>query len=247
MRHLRRDPPALAAFQVDEAVARHRPQRAGQVGLRLAGDPCQFVERAKPLTVTLLGLPELGPTASAPLQRDDFDRQISDQATSLRPQCDDAPRLPCAIPRLSAPRRTIRIKKLSEGPWWDICCFWPILSHWAQYLPKRAIFSVVHGEKITTICSSIRLAPWQAPATDMKVITSRGALGTCTLKKYSRRHILCTTVGALGTAATIGGASIPFSPRPHKNFGVGALFAVRPCPGERRGSVNAAIIAISDR
>ncbi len=31
MRHLRRDPPALAAFQADEAVARHRSQRARQV------------------------------------------------------------------------------------------------------------------------------------------------------------------------------------------------------------------------
>ena len=35
MRHLRRDPPALAAFQADQAIARHRPQPVAMV-LRLA-------------------------------------------------------------------------------------------------------------------------------------------------------------------------------------------------------------------
>ncbi len=43
---LRRDAAPLAAFEADQAVAFHGPQRARQVRLRLAGDPRQFVERA---------------------------------------------------------------------------------------------------------------------------------------------------------------------------------------------------------
>jgi hypothetical protein len=41
---LGRDPPALATFEANEAVAFHRPQCARQIGLGLAGDPRQLVE-----------------------------------------------------------------------------------------------------------------------------------------------------------------------------------------------------------
>src|SRR5437762_12484225 len=46
MHHLGRDPPALTAFEADQAVAFHRPQGARQIGFRLAGDTRQFLERA---------------------------------------------------------------------------------------------------------------------------------------------------------------------------------------------------------
>src|SRR5437764_770269 len=46
MHHLGRDPPALTAFEADQAIAFHRPQGARQIGFRLAGDTRQFLERA---------------------------------------------------------------------------------------------------------------------------------------------------------------------------------------------------------
>ena len=46
MYDLGRDPPALVTFEANEVVAFHRPQCARQIGLGLAGDPRQFVDRA---------------------------------------------------------------------------------------------------------------------------------------------------------------------------------------------------------
>ena len=42
---LRRDPPSLAVFETDQTVAFHGPQCARQIGLGLACDPRQLVER----------------------------------------------------------------------------------------------------------------------------------------------------------------------------------------------------------
>jgi hypothetical protein len=40
------DAAALTAFETDQAIAFHGPQRTGEVRLGLAGDPGQLVERA---------------------------------------------------------------------------------------------------------------------------------------------------------------------------------------------------------